>query len=67
MCTHNLCFEQKKEKYQKLSIFDLKKLLYIIWACFRNELLLSSKSVSNNFVITVILWSLECHPIKFCI
>ena len=22
----------------KLSIFDLKKLLYIIWACFRNEM-----------------------------
>ena len=41
MSTHNLCFEQKYEKYQRFlsenfQIF-YKGIFYIIeWACFRN-------------------------------
>ena len=31
-CTHNLCFEQKYENSQK-------KLLYLVWACFRNVMI----------------------------
>ena len=39
-CTHNLCFKQKLEKYQKFSnenfqISQLKKNMFI--TCFRNE------------------------------
>ena len=38
-CTHNLCFEQKLEKYQKFptdnfQFLKLKKSLYIAWAVF---------------------------------
>ena len=40
-CTHNLCFEQKYEKYQIFSaenfqFLKLKKSLFIAWAIFRN-------------------------------
>ena len=40
-CTHNLCFEQKYEKYRNFStenfhFLQLKKTLYIAWASFRN-------------------------------
>ena len=40
-CTHNLCFEQKLEKYQNFStenfqFLKLKKSLYIACACFRD-------------------------------
>ena len=39
-CTHNLCFEQKQEKYQNFSaeyfqFFQLKN-AYIAWASFRD-------------------------------
>ena len=39
---HNLCFEQKQEKYQKFSaknvqFLQLQKNQYISWACFRND------------------------------
>ena len=41
MGTHNLCFEQKEEKYQIFSIeiyhfYSRKILQYIVWACCRN-------------------------------
>ena len=40
-CTHNLCFEQKQEKYQIFStenfqFLQFKKKWYITWACFGN-------------------------------
>ena len=45
-CTHNICFEQKYENSQKFStencqtenchFYSREKLLYIVWACFRN-------------------------------
>ena len=40
-CTRGLCFGRKWVKYQhffcsKISIFDLTKLLYTIWTCFRD-------------------------------
>ena len=37
MCTHNLCFEKKrKKKYRKFYTenLQLKKNLYISWACY---------------------------------
>ena len=39
--THNLCFEQKYEKSQKIStkncrFYGREKSLYIVWTCFRN-------------------------------
>ena len=42
-CTHNLCFEQKKEKYQNFfdenfNFYNLKKSLYIAWASFRKNI-----------------------------
>ena len=42
-CTHNICFEQKyensKKNQLKIAIFySREKLLYIAWACFRNEM-----------------------------
>ena len=42
MCTHNLCFEQKYENCQKRStenchFYSCEKLLYVAWACFRND------------------------------
>ena len=41
-CTHNLCFEQKYENSQKHStknchFYGSDILLYIAWACLRNE------------------------------
>ena len=48
-CTHNLCFEQKQEKYQTFSSKDLqflqlRKNLYITWACFRNVMFILRNS-----------------------
>ena len=42
MGTHDLCFEQKQENYQLFSpenyrFYTREKLLFIAWACFRNE------------------------------
>ena len=42
MCTHNLCYEQKYENCQKNStenchFYSCEKLLYVAWACFRND------------------------------
>ena len=42
MCTHNLCFEQKKEKISDFStenshFYSREKLHYVTWACLRNE------------------------------
>ena len=42
MCTHNLYFEQKYERYQKFStenfpFLQFKISVYIGWTCFRNE------------------------------
>ena len=41
MCTHNLCFEQKKRKLsfllaKKFHFNCREKSLYIAWTCFRN-------------------------------
>ena len=41
MCTHNLCFEQKYENSQKIltencHFYSREKLLYAVWAGFRN-------------------------------
>ena len=41
MCTHDLCFEQKVEKYHNFSFennhfYSREILQYIVWACFRN-------------------------------
>ena len=41
MCTHNQCFEQKKEKSYNLSpennhFYSRKILLYLVMACLRN-------------------------------
>ena len=41
-CTHNLCFEQKYEKNKKNStenchFYSREILLYIAWACMRND------------------------------
>ena len=42
-CIHNLCFEQKLEKYHNLSSENYhfysreKSFLYIAWACYRND------------------------------
>ena len=65
MCTHNLCFEQKLEKYQRFStdlfqFLQLKKSLYIAWACFHNvlwpiiepSLSLSCMKPRKKFVLT---------------
>ena len=45
-CTHNQCFEQKKEKHHNFSFendlfYSREKLQYITWACFRNGKLLT--------------------------
>ena len=42
-CIHNLCFEQKLEKYPNFSakhfqFLKLKNSLYIAWVSFRNEM-----------------------------
>ena len=41
--THNQCFEQKYENSKKTStenfhFYRREKLLYIAWACFRNDM-----------------------------
>ena len=41
MCTHNQCFEQKKEKDYNISpenyhFYSHEILLFITWACYRN-------------------------------
>ena len=42
-CTHNLCFEQKYENIKKNQlknvIFTAVKIVYVAWACFRNDTL----------------------------
>ena len=43
MCTHNLCFEQNKKKSYNFSseyynFYSREILLYIAWACFRNDI-----------------------------
>ena len=43
MCTHNLRFEQKQEKYQLFSaeffqFLKLKNLCLLYWASFRNDI-----------------------------
>ena len=37
-CTHNLCFEQKYQKFstENFHYIKLLKSLYIAWACLRN-------------------------------
>ena len=42
MCTHDLCLEQKIRKISQFSsenhfFYNSEKLLYIKWACFRND------------------------------
>ena len=42
-CTHNQCFEQKYEKHHTFSsenyrFYSREILLYIAWACLRNDL-----------------------------
>ena len=59
MCTHNLCFEQKLEKYQsfsaeKFSSVKLNKSLFIAWACFRNGCYLHSLSRSLDKLCDVL-------------
>ena len=41
MCIHDLCFEQKKEKYHNFSsenyhFYSCEILHYIVWECYRN-------------------------------
>ena len=70
MCTHNLCFEQKQEKYENFSaenfqFLKLKKSLFIAWACFHNVKSLQVASDQNNN--ENIHRSLEWHNIgRFC-
>ena len=45
-CTHDLCFEQKKRKYCNFSFennhfYSREILLYIVWACYRNEFVIT--------------------------
>ena len=54
-CTHNLCFEQKEEKYQKHSAENFhflkhKKSLFIAWACFCNASLMSLSLFFLNLI-----------------
>ena len=63
MSTHNLCFEQKYEKYQnfylKSFIFFGGKIFSIFeYACFCNDIEFSWKSKKkNNNLIAPLIWS----------
>ena len=60
-CTHNLCLEQKLEKYhffflaEDFQFLKLKKYLFITWACFPNEISLHGKQVLQDWVPFLLL------------
>ena len=67
-CNHNQCFEQKKKKKKKkkknlLTIFNflqLKKILYIALACFRNDKISLFCRNSQNY-LRIIIMSITYH------
>ena len=73
-CTHNQCFEQKREKYYIFSSENIhfcirEILLYIAWACLRNNqqiqkdyISASSSKVLKRFISRI---GVSDHDINF--
>ena len=64
--THNLCFEQKSEKYQNLlseifHSFGGKIFSIFEKACFRNVCAILWSTRSTTYVI---VWQLQCHKMR---